>query len=88
MDDRTDSAQEERLGLPYWTMMLAICVVVDDSKCLDVPILNFSIIFGASSIFTWVLADTASAACLAQLHSLEVISMTFAAAVKLMTLVQ
>ena len=24
-DDRTDSAQEERLGLPYWTMILAIC---------------------------------------------------------------
>ena len=21
-DDRTDSAQEERLGLPYWTMIL------------------------------------------------------------------
>ena len=28
-DDRTDSAQEEQLGLPYWTMILAICVVVD-----------------------------------------------------------
>ena len=26
-DDHTDFAQEERLGLPYWTMMLAICVV-------------------------------------------------------------
>ena len=25
-DDHTDSAQEERLGLPYWTMILAICV--------------------------------------------------------------
>ena len=33
-DDRTDSAQEEQLGLPYWTMILAICVVVDESKCL------------------------------------------------------
>ena len=43
-DDRTDSAQEERLGLPYWTMILAICVVVDESKCLDTPILEFSII--------------------------------------------
>ena len=29
--DRTDSAQEEQLGLPYWTMILAICVVVDES---------------------------------------------------------
>ena len=43
-DDRTDSAQEERLDLPYWTMILAICVVVDESKCLDTPILEFSII--------------------------------------------
>ena len=40
-DDRTDFAQEERLGLPYWTMILAICVVVDESKCLDTPILDF-----------------------------------------------
>ena len=31
-DDRTDSFQEERLDLPYWTMILAICVVVDESK--------------------------------------------------------
>ena len=43
-DDRTNSCQEERLGLPYWTMILAICVVVDESKCLDTPILEFSII--------------------------------------------
>ena len=43
-DDHTDFAQEERLGLPYWTMILAICVVVDESKCLDTPILKFSII--------------------------------------------
>ena len=43
-DDRTDSAQEERLGLPYWTMILVTCVVVDESKCLDIPIWEFSII--------------------------------------------
>ena len=43
-DDHTDFVQEERLGLPYWTMILAICVVVDGSKCLDNPILEFSII--------------------------------------------
>ena len=42
--DRTDSAQEERLGLPYWTMILAICVVVDESKYLDIPILELSVI--------------------------------------------
>ena len=44
-DDRTDSAQEERLGLQYWTMILAICVVVDESKCLDTPILVFFFFF-------------------------------------------
>ena len=40
-DDRTNSFQEERPGLPYWTMISAICVVVDESKCLDTPILEF-----------------------------------------------
>ena len=43
-DDRTDSTREERLGLPYLTMILAICVVVDESKCLDIPTWEFSII--------------------------------------------
>ena len=43
-DDHTDFVQKERLGLPYWTMILAICVVVDESKCLDIPIWEFSII--------------------------------------------
>ena len=43
IDDHTDFAQEERLGLPYWTMISAISVVVDESKCLDIPILEFSI---------------------------------------------
>ena len=80
-DDDTDFAQEERLGLPYWTMILAICVLVDESKCLDIPILEFSSSFGASSIFTWVLADTASAACPAHHGSLDMISMTFAAVI-------
>ena len=31
-DDNTNSFQEERLGLPYWTMIQAICVVIDESK--------------------------------------------------------
>ena len=53
-DDRTDSFQEERLGLPYWTMIWAICVVVDESKCLDTPIWEFFNDLWASSIFTWV----------------------------------
>ena len=43
-DDRTDFAQEERLDLPYWTMILAICVVVDGSIFLDILSLEFSII--------------------------------------------
>ena len=36
---------------------------------------------GASSILTWVFADTASAACLAHLGNLDMISMTFAAVI-------
>ena len=35
-DDRTDFVQEERLGLPYWTMIVAICALVDVSKYLDI----------------------------------------------------
>ena len=31
------------LDLPYWTMIWAICALVDVSKCLDTPILEFSI---------------------------------------------
>ena len=34
--DRTDFIQEERLGLPYWTMILAICALVDVSKYLNI----------------------------------------------------
>ena len=40
-DDHIDFAQEERLGLPYWTMISAICVVVNESKCLDIPIWEY-----------------------------------------------
>ena len=43
--------------------------------------LGFFSNFGASSIFTWEQADTASAACPAQPSSLEMISMTFAAVI-------
>ena len=43
-DDHTDSFQDDWLDLPYWTMILAICVVVDETKCLDTPIWEFSII--------------------------------------------
>ena len=37
--------------------------------------------FGVSSIWTWVFADTASAACPAHPGSLDMISMTFAAVI-------
>ena len=43
-DDRTDSAQEEQLDLQYWTMILTICVMVDESKRLHIPIWEFSVI--------------------------------------------
>ena len=53
-DDRTDFVQEERLGLPCWTMILAICALVDVSKYLDTLTSDFFINVGASSILTWV----------------------------------
>ena len=53
-DDRTDFAQEERLDLPYWTMIWATCVLVDVSKYLDILISVFFNSDGASSILTWV----------------------------------
>ena len=80
-DDRTDFAQEERLGLPYWTMIFAICVVVDESKCLDNSISEYSIILEHLPFFTCVQGDTAPAACPAHPGSLDMISMTFAAVI-------
>ena len=135
-DDRTDSAQEEQPGLPYWTMILvnpfSRCTNEHSqletfsqayfnrifSNCLshkspakewpyrfrsggttgssildndfghvcfgrriqmsghsNLDIYNN---FGASFIFTWVQADTASAACPEHPGSLDMISMTFA----------
>ena len=44
-DDRTDFVQAERLGLRHWTMTSAICVVVDESKCLDIRIWEYLGIF-------------------------------------------
>ena len=67
--------------LPYWTMILAICVSVDVSKHLDILTLEFLNNVGASSILTQVLADTASAACPAHPGSLELMSMTFSAVI-------
>ena len=62
-------------------MILTICVVVDESKCLDILIFRIFNKDGASSILTWVQPDTASAACPAQPGSLDVTSITFAAVI-------
>ena len=43
MDDRTDFALKERPDLPYWTMILAICVLVDGSKYMGILTLEFLI---------------------------------------------
>ena len=48
-----DSAQEDKLGLPYCTMIFAICALLDVSKYLDILTLDFFNV-GASSILTWV----------------------------------
>ena len=42
-DDRTDFAQDERLDLPYWTTIWAVCVSVDVSIYLDILTLEFAI---------------------------------------------
>ena len=81
MGDRTYSVQEERLDLPYVIMILAVCVSADVSKYLVNLTLEFFKNVGASSILTWVQADTASVACLAHPGSPEIMSMTFAAVI-------
>ena len=53
--------------------------MVDESKMPGHSDLGIFNNLGASSIFTGVKADTASAACPAQPGNLEMISMTFAA---------
>ena len=42
-DGRTNSFREERLDHPYWTMILAICALVDVSKYPGVLTLEFEI---------------------------------------------
>ena len=61
-DDNTDFAQEERLDLRCWTIISAILCRgrrIQMSGHSDLRIFND---FGASFIFTWKKADTASAA--------------------------
>ena len=79
--DRTNSLGEERLDLPYWTMILAnLCFGkrIQISGHSDFGIFNN---VGASSILTWVYAGTASAACPAHPGSLDILSMTFASVI-------
>ena len=51
-------------------MIWATCVVENVSTYQDILTLDFLSNFGASTILTWVLADTASAACPSQSSSL------------------
>ena len=71
MDDRTNFVQDVRLGLQFSTMILAFGVVEDVSKLLDISDFGIWRNLGASSNFTWVLADTASAAVLRNLAILQ-----------------
>ena len=64
----SDFAQEERLDLSYWTMIWAIRVLVDESKCLDILTLEFSITLVHLPFWP------ASAACPAHPGSLDIIS--------------
>ena len=73
--------QEEHLDLPYWTMILAILSFgrrIQVSGHSDTGIFNN---VSASSILTWVSADTASAVCPAHLGSLDIMSINFAAVI-------
>ena len=53
--------------------------MVDESKCLDTPILEFSTICEHLPFLLGY--DTASAACASQPHNLEMISMILAAVI-------
>ena len=80
-DDHTNSAEEEQLGLRYWTMILAICVVVDESKCLDTPILEFSIIYEHLPFLLGCKPILHLPACPSQPSNLEMIPMISAAVI-------
>ena len=58
-------------------MILAICVVVDESKCLDTLTLEFSIPTEHPPFLAGEKADTASAACPEHPGNLDMISIDF-----------
>ena len=70
-ENHTHSDHAEKLGLPYWTMIQVICVVVDEPKCLDTPIWEFSTIREKLPFLPVGWADTTSLACLSQTGTLE-----------------
>ena len=80
-DDHTDFVQEGRLGLPCWTKILAICVVVDESKYLDIPIWEFSIILEHLPFLPGYKQILRQLLVLRNQAVLEMISMTFAAVI-------
>ena len=80
-DDRTDFAQEERLDHPHWTMILAICALVDVSKYRDILTYDFSMTLVHHPFLTCGKADTASAAWPEHPGSLDIMSMTLAAVI-------
>ena len=65
----TNSFQEERLGLRYWTIIEAICVVVDGSKCPGIPIWEFSKIFGSILHFYLRISRCCAPTILIALHN-------------------
>ena len=62
-------------------MILAISVVVDESKYLGILASEFLIVMVHLPFLTWVWADTASAACPAHPGSLDMMSVIFAAVI-------
>ena len=80
-DDHTDFAQEERLGLPHWIMMLAICVLVDVSKYLDILTLEFLIMLMHLPFYLGLSGYFISCLSWEQPGSLDIISMTLAAVI-------
>ena len=79
-DDRTNSAQEERLGLPYWTMVQAVCVLVGVSKYLDILIVEFSIILEHLPFYLGI-SRYCIRCCPSHPGTLDMISITFAAVI-------
>ena len=70
MGDHTDFVQEEPQG-SCSIKILAPCVVEHVSTYVDILTLGIFGNFEASFIFTWVSADTASAACPDNLVALQ-----------------